>query len=244
MEKIKLQKYFTDCGIMSRRAAESEIADGRVRVNGSVATLGMRIAPDIDTVEYGGRVIRPLGSERICIMLNKPAGFVTTMSDERGRHTVSELTQAAGTRLYPIGRLDMNSDGLLLLTNDGELANRLTHPKHDIPKIYRVTVDGRVDAEMLSALSSSMVIDGYKIQPVKTDIISFDEGKEQTVLEMKLYEGRNRQIRKMCASVGLRIFRLTRVAVGELTLGSLPLGKWRALSADELEYLRGSRDKI
>ena len=244
MEKIKLQKYFTDCGIMSRRAAESEILDGRVLVNGERASLGMRIDPDSDTVEYKGKILKPMGDGRVCVMLNKPTGFVTTLSDEKGRRTVAELVADVGVRVYPIGRLDMNSDGLLLLTNDGELANRLTHPRHEIPKIYRVTVGGEVTPDTLSALSSPMVIDGYKIQPVKTSVVSFDRNRGKTVLSMELYEGRNRQIRKMCELVGLRIFRLSRIAIGELTLGELPAGRWRALTADELEYLRGNKDRI
>ena len=177
MEKIKLQKYFTDCGIMSRRAAEGEILNGKVLVNGEAAFLGMRIDPDVDTVEYNGKILKPTGDTRICVMLNKPTGFVTTLSDEKGRRTVAELTADVGARVYPIGRLDMNSDGLLLLTNDGELANRLTHPRHEIPKIYRVTVGGEVSPDTLAALSSPMVIDGYKIHPVKTAVVSFNKEK-------------------------------------------------------------------
>ena len=244
MEKIKLQKYFTDCGIMSRRAAEGEILNGKVLVNGEAAFLGMRIDPDVDTVEYNGKILKPMGDGRICVMLNKPTGFVTTLSDEKGRRTVAELTADVGARVYPIGRLDMNSDGLLLLTNDGELANRLTHPRHEIPKIYRVTVGGEVTPDTLSALSSPMVIDGYKIQPVKTSVVSYNKEKKQTLLSMELYEGRNRQIRKMCELVGLRVSRLSRIAIGELVLGDLPVGKWRRLTVDELEYLRGNKNRI
>ena len=238
-EKIKLQKYFTDCGVLSRRAAEREIADGRVTVNGAVALLGDRIDPERDEVRYGGKIIKKQTDEVVCIMLNKPAGFVTTLSDERGRRTVAELTADLGLRVYPVGRLDMNSDGLLLLTNDGALANRLTHPRHEIPKIYRVTVRGDVSGETLRALSSPMVIDGYEILPVKVDIL--EKAGERTALRMELYEGRNRQIRKMCEQVGLKILRLSRVAIGELTLGRLPSGKWRRLTAKEIDYLKGAK---
>ena len=244
MEKIKLQKYFTDCGILSRRAAEKEIADGRVKVNGEVATLGLRIDPETDAVEYKGKRLRPAASKRVCIMLNKPTGFVTTLSDEKGRRTVTELTKDLGTRVYPIGRLDMNSDGLLLLTDDGELANRLTHPRHEIPKIYRVTVKGRVSPEALALLRSPLVIDGYKIQPVKTSILSYDKERDTTCLQMELYEGRNRQIRKMCSLSELKILRLTRTAYGDLTMGELPSGKWRRLTDAELDYLKGNKDKL
>lgn len=242
MEPIKLQKYFSDCGVMSRRAAEEEIKRGLVKVNGTVAELGQRIDPDTDTVEYRGRPIKRSGDKRICIMLNKPCGYVTTLHDEKGRPTVASLVRDLGARVYPVGRLDMNSDGLLLLTNDGDLANRLTHPKHEIPKIYEVKVAGEVGADKLAALSSPMVIDGYEILPVKCEIIS--RGKGFTILRMTLFEGRNRQIRKMCALCDLRVLRLCRVAMGQLTLGSLEQGKWRYLSPEEIEYLKGLRLSI
>ena len=238
MNEIKLQKYFTDCGIMSRRAAEAEIERGHVRVNGEVATLGMRIDPERDTVEYNDKPVIPTVDEKICIMLNKPRGFVTTMSDEKGRPTVRSLTEDVHARVYPIGRLDMDSDGLLLLTNDGRLAEGLTHPKHTIPKIYRVTVTKNITDAQLCSLRSPMRIDGYKIQPVKVNVLSRDE--LSTVLEMTLFEGRNRQIRKMCEQVGLKITRLCRVAIGDIRLGSLSQGRWRRLSKKELEYLYAS----
>ena len=239
MDTVKLQKYFTDCGILSRRAAEAEIENGKVTVNGEVAYLGMRIDPSVDRVVYKGKELRPRRNEKICVMLNKPRGFVTTLSDEKGRQTVSQLVENAGRRLYPIGRLDMDSDGLLLLTDDGELANRLTHPKHEIPKIYRVTVEGNVSAEILERLRSPMTLDGYEIMPVKTNVVKVENG--ETVLEMRLFEGRNRQIRKMCSQVGLKIRRLSRIAIGDLLLGSLEVGKWRKLTDKELDYLRGKK---
>lgn len=243
MELMKLQKYFTECGVLSRRAAEEEIRRGAVRVNGQIASLGMRIDPQIDQVEYRGRILRLPHAERICILLNKPRGYVTTLSDEKGRPTVLELVSDLGRRVYPIGRLDMDSEGLLLLTDDGELANRLTHPRHEIPKIYRVTIRGEVSEEALSRLGQAMTIDGYKILPVKTRRVSFDPKRMETVLEMRLFEGRNRQIRKMCASVGLPLTRLRRIAIGKITLGTLPEGKWRLLSREELSYLRGEKAK-
>lgn len=238
MEEIKIQKYFTDCGVMSRRAAEAEIERGKVTVNGRPATLGMRIRAGVDTVEYNGRPIVPMVDERICIILNKPRGFVTTMSDEKGRPTVRMLTEGLHARVYPVGRLDMDSDGLLLLTNDGALAEKLTHPRHSIPKIYHVTVKGDVSDEILRTLNSPMTIDGYKLRPTKTRIYQKHEKNERScVLEMTLFEGRNRQIRKMCDTVGLKITRLSRVALGDIKLGSLPEGKWRRLKKDELSYL-------
>lgn len=248
MDSVKLQKYFTDCGVLSRRAAEEEIRQGLVKVNGAVATLGTRIDPEKDLVEYKGRAIRPTDRERICILLNKPRGYVTTLHDEKGRRTVADLVSDLPRRVYPVGRLDMDSDGLLLLTDDGALTNRLTHPRHEIPKIYRVTVRGIPSEKTLEKLRAPMTLDGYALLPVETRLISApaaDRGQEgETVLEMRLLEGRNRQIRRMCESVGLTVTRLCRIAIGELTMGALPSGKWRRLTSEELEYLRGERKTL
>ena len=241
MELIKLQKYFSDCGILSRRAAEEEIKKGTVKVNGNPAELGMRIDPDLDVVEYKGRRIESKGEEKIYVLLNKPRGVVTTLSDEKGRTNVSALVSDVKARIYPVGRLDMDSDGLLLMTNDGELTNMLTHPRHKIPKIYRVTVKGPVSPRALQMLCEPMEIDGYTILPVKTEIIA-SEGTS-TVLEMTLYEGRNRQIRKMCELCSLKITRLCRVAIGDITLGELEIGKWRYLTEKEVKYLKEGSKK-
>lgn len=241
MSQIKLQKYFTDCGVMSRRAAEAEIAAGRVLVNGTPATLGMRIDTDTDTVTYRGKTVRPSSEARICILLNKPRGVVTTMQDEKGRPTVASLTTDVGTRVYPIGRLDMDSDGLLLLTNDGALAEHLTHPRHEIPKIYHVTVKGTLDEQALRILRSPLTIDGYRIRPVQVDLLSANPVSSTARLRMELYEGRNRQIRKMCDAAGLSVTRLCRVAIGDIALCNLPVGRWRYLTEDEIQYLMGNR---
>lgn len=240
MEEIKIQKFFTDSGIMSRRAAEEEIKNGNVKVNGEIATIGMRIDPEKDIVTYRGKQIKPRSDENVYVMLNKPRGFVTTMSDEKNRRSVADLVCEVGARVYPVGRLDMDSDGLLLLTNDGALTNKLTHPRHEIPKIYRVTVSGGVSAEQLAILRAPMIIDGYEILPVKTDLIS--KNGSQAILEMTLYEGRNRQIRKMCDAASLKIKRLCRIAIGDLSLGELPVGKWRYLTDDEIAYLKNERN--
>ena len=238
MATVRLQKYFTDCGVLSRRAAEEQIRLGRVHVNGVVAQVGTVITPNVDKVEWNGKIIIPLCDECICILLNKPRGYVTTMSDERGRKNVSMLVEDVGVRVYPVGRLDMDSDGLLLLTNDGKLANELTHPRHEIPKIYHVKIKGYVTPDQITALGQPMTIDGYKILPVKVTVVS--RTPENTVLEMTLFEGRNRQIRKMCEKVGLSITRLSRIAIGNIKLGKLPSGKWRRLSRTEVDYLRSS----
>ena len=238
MDSIKLQKYFSDCGVMSRRAAEAEIDAGRVKVNGDVAFLGLRVDPDSDVIEYKGKRVLPLAAKKIYIMLNKPRGYVTTMSDEKNRPTAVSLLRGLNERVYSVGRLDMDSDGLLLFTNDGELTNVLTHPRHNIPKIYHVTVAGNIPNSKLEALNRSMEIDGYKIMPVKTTLRS--AGPEGSTLEMTLFEGRNRQIRKMCQLVDLKITRLCRVAMGELTLGDLSEGKWRYLTEKEINYLKNN----
>lgn len=235
---MRLQKFFSDCGVLSRRAAEAEIAAGRVKVNGAVAHVGDSVDPEIDVVEYKGRRVLPRKALPYrYIMLNKPRGYVTTAKDEKGRPTVTHLTRAVGTRIYPVGRLDMDSEGLLLLTDDGELTNRLTHPRHEIPKIYHVTLSHPVSEEQLEVLRAPMTLDGYVLLPVTVNRLSGD------TLQMHLYEGRNRQIRRMCEAVGLRVSRLRRVAIGDLTLGDLPVGRWRELSSDEVAYLKGTTEK-
>lgn len=238
MEKIRLQKFFTDCGILSRRAAEAEITAGRVRVNGERAELGMKIDPDVDVVEYRGSIISAAKKPRFTyVMLNKPRGYLSSVTDDRGRPCVTELVADAGVRLYPVGRLDMDSEGLLLMTNDGELTNKLTHPKHEIPKIYHVKIKGKVSEEQVRGLSRSMDIDGYTILPVETRLISIKP--EFCVLEMILFEGRNRQIRKMCEKFDLTILRLCRVAIGNVRLGELAPGKWKYLNKTQVSYLKG-----
>ncbi|MBQ7377575.1 MAG: rRNA pseudouridine synthase [Clostridia bacterium] len=237
METIRLQKYFTDCGVLSRRAAEHEIEDGNVTVNGKRARLGDKITPHRDTVLWNGQKILPPArkQEHVYLMLNKPRGYVTTTSDPEGRKCVIDLLDGVEARVYPIGRLDKVSEGLLLLTNDGTLANLLTHPKHSIPKLYRVKVAEQVNDAQMETLTSPLVIDGYKIMPVEVTKVSTDESG--TVLKMKLYEGRNRQIRKMCEQAGLTVRRLNRIAIGNLKLNALPVGKWRYLEQKEVEYL-------
>ncbi len=235
---MRLQKFFSDAGVLSRRAAEAEIAAGRIKVNGAVAQIGDSVDPETDIVEYKGkRIIPRTDKPRHYIMLHKPRGYVTTAHDEKGRRTVTDLVRAVGSRLYPVGRLDMDSEGLLLLTDDGEFANHLTHPRHEIPKIYHVTLSKNPSDEQVWALAQPMILDGYTLQPVRVIPLSPD------TLEMHLYEGRNRQIRRMCEAVGLRVARLRRVAIGKLTLGELPSGKWRELTPDEVAYLMTSQDK-
>ena len=235
MEKIRLQKYMADAGIMSRRAAEEEIKNGNVSVNGHVAELGSKIDPRNDVVAYRGKRIRYEKKEYTYIMMNKPRGYLCSTTDDRGRKCVTDLLEGVDARVYPVGRLDLVSEGILLLTDDGELKNRLTHPKHAIGKVYRVKVAGKVSDEQMEILTSELVIDGYKIQPVVVNVSSEDESG--TVLKMTLFEGRNRQIRKMCEAADLTVKRLSRISIGNLKLDGLPVGKWRYLEQSEVDYL-------
>ncbi len=232
--KIRLQKYMSENGIASRRKSEELIELGKVKVNGRVAKLGDKIDPIRDKVMVSGkRVVR--NKTKMYIMLHKPRGFVTTMSDELGRKCVSELVQDAGVRLFPVGRLDRNSEGLLLMTNDGSFSNMLTHPSRHVAKVYRVTVREKVTEEQLTKLTEGVMLDGTKTLPCDIHII--DKEENRTVLNVVLYEGRNRQIRRMCETVGLTVIRLKRTEIAGVKLGMLPQGKWRELNEKEMQHL-------
>ena len=238
MEETRIHQFIADAGLMSRRAAEEAIKRGEIKVNGERAEIGMKIDPERDTIEYKGKIVKLGKPHNDYIMLNKPVGYVTTMSDEMGRPCIKDLLEGLDSRVYPVGRLDLESEGLLLCTNDGELALRLTHPRHSIPKYYNVTVKGDITPKQKKILSSALDIDGYKIQPVNVKIVSMNE--EKTVLNMELYEGRNRQIRKMCEIAELEVIKLKRIAIGAITLGNLKLGSWRRLTKQQVEYLKVS----
>ncbi len=235
MEEMRIQKYISDCGLMSRRAAEKEIALGHFTVNGERAEIGMKVTPGLDKIAYKGKPVTG-GGKKLYVMLYKPRGYVTTMSDEEGRRCIPELLEDIPDRVYPCGRLDMDSEGLLILTNDGEVANKLMHPKNHVEKIYHVKIKTEITPEKLEILNGPMEIDGYKIKPVKVSIIERKEG--YTVLKFVLCEGRNRQIRKMCEQVELQILRLKRVTVGDLTIGMLTPGKWKYMNFKEISYLK------
>lgn len=236
---VRLQKYMADCGIASRRKSEEMIANGMVKVNGRIATIGDKINPARDKVSVKGKKLTS-GSktQRYYIMLNKPRGYVTTMSDEMGRKCVAELVSEIPARIYPVGRLDRDSEGLLLMTNDGEFANKVTHPSKHVYKVYRVTVRPAVTEDQLVELSSGMVIDGRKTAPAEIHVIQRQEGR--CVLEFIIREGRNRQIRKMCEQVGLEVPRLKRIAIGQVKLGGLKSGAWRELTKDEVHRLQAN----
>ena len=225
---------------MSRRAAEEEIKKGNIKVNGARAELGQKIDDERDVVEYRGKIISA-DSHHIYIMLNKPAGYVTTMSDEHARKCVAELVSDVPERVYPIGRLDRESEGLLLFTNDGEFANRMMHPRYHKPKIYHVKIHGKVEPEKVTALSRPRKIDDYITKPANVSVVTLKE--DYTVLAIELFEGRNRQIRKMCEQVGLFIMTLRRISVGNVKLGDLRPGKWRYLTKSEVASLKTSEGK-
>ena len=198
-------------------------------------TLGSKVDPRNDVIAYRGKRIRYEKKEYTYIMMNKPRGYLCSTTDDRGRKCVTDLLDGVSARVYPVGRLDLISEGILLLTDDGELKNRLTHPKHTIGKLYRVKVAEMVSDEQLEILSSPLVIDDYRIQPVEVSVAGEDESG--TVLKMTLFEGRNRQIRKMCEIAGLTVKRLSRISIGNLKLDGLPVGKWRYLEQYEVDYL-------
>ena len=231
----RLQKILSARGVASRRRAEEMIAAGRVTCNGRVCVLGDSADPDVDTILIDGKAL-PEAENRIYIMLHKPRGYVTTLSDEKGRKNAAQLVADCGQRVYPVGRLDMDSEGLLLFTNDGDFANHLMHPKHEVKKVYRVTVTGFTE-ETMAALEKPIVLDGYKIRkPDVSKIRSGADGKAE--LLVTIHEGRNRQVRRMCAAAGMDVVRLVRIAEGPVQLAKLPLGKWRHLTEAEVEALK------
>lgn len=231
----RLQKIISAAGLMSRRTAEEYISAGRVTVNGRPAALGDRADAEKDRILVDGRAL-PSTGEKVYIILNKPKGYVTTMSDEKGRKNVSQLVEVPGLRVYPVGRLDMNSEGLLLMTNDGDFANRVMHPSHEVTKTYYTWVRGRDINTAVERLRQPMELEGYLTRPAQAEILRLLPGG--ALLSIGIHEGRNRQVRKMCDAVGLKVTRLKRVAEGELELGELAPGEWRYLTAEELEKVR------
>lgn len=234
-ELIRLQKYMADCGVASRRKAEEMIAVGRVKVNGQIASIGDKINPKRDSVTVNGKKLTK-DKNYIYLMLNKPRGFVTTMSDEMDRKCVAQLVADVGKRVYPVGRLDRDSEGLLLFTNDGEFANAMTHPSRHIAKVYRVSVKPAITEEQINILTSSFMIDGRKTMPADVRVLSKEE--DRSSLEITLFEGRNRQIRRLCEEAGLETVRLKRMSMGQLKLGGLKVGEYRYLTNDEVSLLK------
>ena len=244
MRDTRIQKVLSELGLCSRRAAEQIIQEGRVTLNGRPVQLGDKMDPLKDHLAVDGQTVSvPKKSEHYYYMLHKPRGYVTTMSDERGRKTVVELLEGTPVRVYPIGRLDKDSEGLLLFTNDGDFANMLSHPSHGVSKTYRVTVHPAADENQILELAQGVVLDdGVRTQPA-TVRVAADEA-ERTVLEITIKEGKNRQIRRMCEAVGLEVARLRRISYGPVRLGMLAPGKYRELTGQEVAALRASAQKV
>ena len=232
----RLQKILSARGVASRRQAETMISQGRVTCNGAVCSLGQSADPDIDVILVDGKPL-PSPQEHTYIMLHKPRGYVTTLSDEKGRPDVSQLVADCGRRVYPVGRLDMDSEGLLLFTDDGELANKLMHPKHQVEKTYQVTVKGFTQ-EGFARLGKPMSLDGYRLRIPRLDGLSVDEKTGKARFYITIHEGRNRQVRRMCAIAQMTVIRLVRVQEGAIKLGNLPRGTWRYLSEEEIASIR------
>ena len=231
--KERLQKILSQRGICSRRAAEALITQGRVTCNGVIAGLGDTADVQTDTILVDGKPLPP-PVQYVYIMLHKPRGYVTTLSDEKGRKNVSELVRDCGMRVYPVGRLDMDSEGLLLMTNDGIFANAWMHPKHEVDKVYHVWVQG-FGEDSLALLARRVELDGYQIQQPQVRLIRQDA--HTAVIAVTIHEGRNRQVRRMCAMANLKVTRLKRVQEGDLLLGDLPSGKWRYLTQQEIQSI-------
>ncbi len=237
---VRLQKMLADAGVASRRESEELILRGSVKVNGVVAQIGDKVDIKKDKVMVNGkRIIVP--KKNVYIMLHKPRGYVSTMEDELGRKSLKDLVSDIPERVYPVGRLDRDSEGLIIMTNDGEFTNTIIHPSKHVPKTYRVTVRPDVTEEQLAQFNIGMDIDGYKTKPADAFVISKKPGR--VVLEIVLYEGRNRQIRNMCEKLGLEVARLKRVAIGSVKLGMLQPGKWRMLTDEEVKKLTANANQ-
>lgn len=232
----RLQKILSAHGICSRRGAEALLAAGRITVNGRPAAVGDKADPERDDIRVDGKPLRS-PQRRTYLLLNKPRGYVTTLSDEKGRKTVADLVKDCGARVWPVGRLDLDSEGLLVLTDDGALTQRLLHPSHEVEKEYLVWVRGDI-AAALSVLRGPMELDGVPLSPARVEPAG--EGK----LSVTIHEGRNRQVRRMCAQAGLQVTRLRRVREGALTLGGLKPGRWRPLTMEELALLEQAPGKM
>lgn len=233
-EPIRLQKFLAQCGVASRRKAEELIVQGKVKINGKTAVLGDKVNASDKVYVSGKRVILPKTKFRY-IMLNKPRGFITTMHDERGRRCVAELVQNVGERVYPIGRLDKDSEGMLVFTNDGAFANKVMHPRNSIYKFYRVTVRPDITEEQLVNLETGVELDGVKTAPAIVHVLHKEQGR--VVMEMILHEGKNREIRRMCEALGLEVARLRRTQIGGVKMGMLKQGDWRDLTEKEVKNL-------
>ena len=233
---MRLQKYMALCGVASRRKSEEIILSGKVKVNGKIIKmLGTTINPDNDVIMVNGKVIKP-EAVKVYIILNKPTGYVTTLKDEFNRRKVIDLIKGVDERVYPVGRLDYDTSGLLILTNDGDLTYKLTHPSHEIVKVYMARVEGIPKEEELNRFRNGLKIDDYITSKAKINVLK--EYKNSSILEIRIHEGRNRQVRKMCASIDHPVLELKRVSFGGVELGNLKEGEWKFLSNQEIDFLK------
>lgn len=237
MEPIRLQKYLADCGIASRRKAEELMLQGKIKVNGKIITeLGTKIIQNQDKIEFENKEVKPQ-NDYVYILLNKPIGYVTTVKDQFNRDSVLDLVKT-NKRLVPVGRLDMYTSGALILTNDGDFVYQVTHPKHEIDKTYTVTIKGIVQKEEVEQLRKGVKIEDYITKPAKVKILKIDEEKGQSRLEITIHEGKNRQVRKMCETIGHKVLALHRSKIAGIGVKDLPLGKWRYLTEDEVNTIK------
>ena len=238
MEEIRLQKYMADCGIASRRKCEEFITNGSVKVNGIVVKeLGVKVNPNNDLVEYRGKKVENLNDKKVYVLLNKPIGYVTTVKEQFNRPNVMDLVKNIKTRIVPVGRLDMYTSGAIILANDGDFIYKVTHPKYEIEKTYIVTLRGKVLGEEIEKLKNGVKIDDYISGNAKVKIIKYDIEKNETRLEIIIHEGKNREVRKMCAAIGKKVLALHRAKIGDIEVRPLEIGKYRFLTNDEIKKL-------
>lgn len=234
MEEVRLQKYIAACGVCSRRNAELLILDGKIKVNGKIVTeLGTKINSDTDVVEFNGKSLKP-ENEFVYILLNKPIGYVTTAKEQFGRPTVLDLVKNIKYRVLPVGRLDMYTSGAIILTNDGEFINRVTHPKNEVNKTYNATVRGIVSSEDVRRLEEGVEIENYTSGKAKVKILKTDESKNISRLQITIHEGKNREVRKMCEAIGKNVIALHRCKIGNLDVKDLKIGEWKYLNKEDL----------
>ena len=239
-ETIRLQKYLAEAGIASRRKSEELITQGKIKVNGKIITeLGTKISPNEDVIEYDGKIVK-IANDYVYILLNKPIGYVTTTNDQFSRDTVLDLVKT-DKRLVPVGRLDMYTSGALILTNDGNFVYKVTHPKHEIEKTYTVTIKGIVTKEEVQKLCDGIDINGYITKPAKVKILKTDKEKNFSRLEIKIHEGKNRQVREMCEAISHKVLALHRSEIAGIGVKNIPLGKWRYLKKVEVNKILGSQ---